>query len=220
MVPDPGSLKSYDRYAYSNNNPINYTDPSGHFAIPVIALAAIKIISTAFDLGWTAYDTLNYISTAIDPNNSSDVKKEAWANAALAVGMELIETDEGFSPVGLPIDDIIRHSDGFSEGFIRIVRNDQIGTPQPFKLRKGEDGLSVFEGVSPKEVLDFFPGKDVPNTTVIIPKDKLPLGTQILSKLNPNLPQRLSDAHRILVRPEGWSIDGFAKAIKRIVGWE
>jgi len=32
MVPDPGSLKSYDRYAYSNNNPINYNDFTGHSA--------------------------------------------------------------------------------------------------------------------------------------------------------------------------------------------
>jgi len=40
IVPDPGNLKSWDRYAYVNNNPINATDPSGHFAwIPALAAA-------------------------------------------------------------------------------------------------------------------------------------------------------------------------------------
>jgi RHS repeat-associated protein len=30
IVPEPGSAKSYDRYSYVNNNPVRYTDPSGH----------------------------------------------------------------------------------------------------------------------------------------------------------------------------------------------
>ena len=30
IVPQPGDIKSYDRYAYVYNNPICYTDPSGH----------------------------------------------------------------------------------------------------------------------------------------------------------------------------------------------
>ena len=31
IVPQPGSIKGYDRYAYVNNNPLKYTDPSGHY---------------------------------------------------------------------------------------------------------------------------------------------------------------------------------------------
>jgi RHS repeat-associated protein len=30
IVPEPNSIKGYDRYAYVNGNPVNYTDPSGH----------------------------------------------------------------------------------------------------------------------------------------------------------------------------------------------
>jgi RHS repeat-associated protein len=30
IIPGPGDSKSYDRYSYVNNNPVRYTDPSGH----------------------------------------------------------------------------------------------------------------------------------------------------------------------------------------------
>ena len=32
IVPDPSNPQDYDRYAYVRNNPVNYSDPSGHFA--------------------------------------------------------------------------------------------------------------------------------------------------------------------------------------------
>ncbi|MCE7980175.1 MAG: hypothetical protein DYG89_03215 [Caldilinea sp. CFX5] len=33
IVPNPGDVQSFDRYAYVNNNPLKYSDPSGHYAI-------------------------------------------------------------------------------------------------------------------------------------------------------------------------------------------
>jgi hypothetical protein len=35
FVPEPGSSQGYNRYTYANNNPIKYSDPSGHNSIPV-----------------------------------------------------------------------------------------------------------------------------------------------------------------------------------------
>jgi RHS repeat-associated protein len=32
IVPEPGNPQSYNRYSYSYNNPVNYTDPTGHMA--------------------------------------------------------------------------------------------------------------------------------------------------------------------------------------------
>lgn len=116
------------------------------------------------------------------------------------------------------VKDAITHADD-AEGLIRAIPIDQVGTSQPFKTFKNEDGLSVFERVSPKQVLDELPGNRVPNTTVTIPKNKLPAGTTVITSPAPGLSKSLSDAHRIIVRPEGMSVDRFAKKIKEIVGW-
>jgi RHS repeat-associated protein len=32
IIPDPNNPQSFDRYAYANNNPVRYSDPSGHFS--------------------------------------------------------------------------------------------------------------------------------------------------------------------------------------------
>ena len=33
IIPDPGNPIGWDRYSYVRNNPVNYTDPSGHFCV-------------------------------------------------------------------------------------------------------------------------------------------------------------------------------------------
>ena len=39
IVPDPANPQSYNRYSYVNNNPVNYTDPSGHDPAPLCQVA-------------------------------------------------------------------------------------------------------------------------------------------------------------------------------------
>ena len=34
IIPNPGNAAMYDRYSYVNNNPLRYTDPSGHYLTP------------------------------------------------------------------------------------------------------------------------------------------------------------------------------------------
>jgi hypothetical protein len=40
----PGGVQGLDRYAYANNNPLYYTDPSGHFAIVPFAITMAVIV--------------------------------------------------------------------------------------------------------------------------------------------------------------------------------
>ncbi len=44
MVPEPGNPQSLNRYAYTYNNPLKYTDPTGHCAEPVSFLICMTII--------------------------------------------------------------------------------------------------------------------------------------------------------------------------------
>ncbi|WP_028315502.1 RHS repeat domain-containing protein [Desulfatibacillum aliphaticivorans] len=41
FVPDPLDPQSYNRFAYCRNNPLSYTDPSGHFIVEMIVGAVI-----------------------------------------------------------------------------------------------------------------------------------------------------------------------------------
>jgi hypothetical protein len=40
IVPEPGNPQDLNRYSYTRNNPVRYTDPSGHFIFAPILLAA------------------------------------------------------------------------------------------------------------------------------------------------------------------------------------
>jgi hypothetical protein len=147
-VPGAGNPQNFNRYSYANNNPLNYTDPSGHFAIPVV-IAVVVVALKVIDYGWTAIDTVNYLSVAFNSTNASAVRKEALGNAAVAVAMEFIEPDE-LSPVAVPLDDIVRHGDDIGEFIYKKGSNsfDNV-TPRPGiddkSLEKG--GLSFWDSI-------------------------------------------------------------------------
>lgn len=48
IVPDPGGSQAYNRYAYCANNPLIYTDPSGHFLFHLLAAETIRKSSEKF----------------------------------------------------------------------------------------------------------------------------------------------------------------------------
>ena len=70
IIADPYNPMAWNRYAYANYNPINYTDPTGHFAW--IAVGAI--IGAAISYGIQVYD--NY------ENGMSG--SEAWTDVSIA----------------------------------------------------------------------------------------------------------------------------------------
>jgi len=66
-VPEPGNPQSLNRYAYANNNPLKYRDPSGH--IPIDWL---------LDVGGIAFDIYQLIR---------EPSQENWQSLAVDVGL-------------------------------------------------------------------------------------------------------------------------------------
>ena len=67
MIPDLNNPQSYNRYSYVQNNPLRYTDPSGHlaFLVPVyLGLSALTVYG-ADHLYWNARIAANNTSTAM-----------------------------------------------------------------------------------------------------------------------------------------------------------
>ena len=95
LVPSPGDPQSLNRYAYVRNNPLKYTDPSGH------ALWAGEDIAQEFDLytanpmgrGWNAHDTEVVAWTAgtlfVGAGAEALVATGAAADAASAVSWKV-----------------------------------------------------------------------------------------------------------------------------------
>lgn len=68
IVPDWYDPQSLDRYAYCLNNPIKYTDPSGHFAIsgPSLALYLLLTKIGALSVSWGGVQAATHIALATD----------------------------------------------------------------------------------------------------------------------------------------------------------
>ena len=109
LVPDAGLVVDYNRFAYVRNNPLKYSDSSGHCIDGLTTIVCIAVILKVVDYGWSAYDAYNSGRTLADPNAPRSEKLMAGLNIALIVLFESIEPDE-FLPVGLPADDIARHA--------------------------------------------------------------------------------------------------------------
>jgi len=74
-VPEPGNPQALNRYAYVNNNPLKYTDPSGHW------------LETAWDIlniGWDLYEVYR------DPRNAWN-----WVALAADVGAAILPVVPG-----------------------------------------------------------------------------------------------------------------------------
>jgi RHS repeat-associated protein len=241
IVPAPGDPQSLNRYSYCLGNPVKYTDPTGHIVEPPRRINITLDISgwnpqvvQALEVTQEAANTvaelppilagpyaaaksyLKYVKVDSEAGTLTLGNRDPVSASELALEIAGLSAVIGTPTSGLGdlVDDLANN------GYIRAVPEDWVGQSRAFKTYPGEDGLSVFEGVSPEDVLAELPGNRVPNTTVAIPRDGLPAGTQVVPTDAPGLSQRLSEAHRILVRPEGWSVDRFAKAIKVLVGWE
>jgi RHS repeat-associated protein len=88
IIPQNQGVQAWDRYAYTNNNPVRYTDPTGHFPIiPIIALAGIFFI-----LNGTSDSVQTNISPAeLESRKDSVELGTALVVTALAIASPIVE---------------------------------------------------------------------------------------------------------------------------------
>jgi RHS repeat-associated protein len=109
MIPDLYNPQALNRYAYCLNNPVRYSDPSGHEPVSatLVALVILKVTTAAIDYGWTAHDIKNDMDVINDPNSAAVDRQVAAADMTLALVFEAAEPDE-LLLINLPLDDLAR----------------------------------------------------------------------------------------------------------------
>ena len=58
IVPRAGDPQAYDRYSYTNNNPVRFSDPTGHCPLCVTAIIGGAIGAIVGAIGYTAYTSI------------------------------------------------------------------------------------------------------------------------------------------------------------------
>ncbi len=90
MVPSPGNPQDFNRYTYTRNNPVLYTDPSGHFINLAFALAGAvsgAVIGAVASAGPQMIQNIQNGEPLMTNIDTAEVAKDAAIGAAVgAVG--------------------------------------------------------------------------------------------------------------------------------------
>lgn len=107
VIPEPGNMQAYNRYGYVLNNPLYYTDPSGHFFFAIAAL----IMTTAAESMIAAFAiaaVTTYIITQGDLKAS--LIAGASAGASFGIGDCLKNISQGLTTVELMERSVVLHA--------------------------------------------------------------------------------------------------------------
>ena len=117
VVPEPGNPIDWDRYAYANNNPIRYNDPSGHCVgplLPVCVAVGTFIVDNAAAI--TAIATIGAVTSFITADtprpeliNDPEAAQREFTNDLfvsglwLTSGLATLEFGNTMSELGTPL---------------------------------------------------------------------------------------------------------------------
>ena len=108
-MPDPADPQSLNRYAYVNNNPVRYSDPSGHWA------------ETLLDVGFIIYDIHDIRSHGLNwKNGAALVADVGCALLPIATGGGLLVRAATHADDAGKVAKIVEHADEAEEA-IRIA---------------------------------------------------------------------------------------------------
>jgi RHS repeat-associated protein len=89
LIPDSRNAKAFDRYGYANNNPLRYTDPTGHCAIlcvfVIFAVAAMTV-------PWLSGDTPERTTPVSQEQFNTELKQRADLSVAIVSAGMLAST--------------------------------------------------------------------------------------------------------------------------------
>jgi RHS repeat-associated protein len=73
IVPDPTSSQLYNRYAYAINNPVRYTDPTGHCGPLTPVCVGLAVLGAAYVIGRTGFEVAASIPDSTAYRSTRDV---------------------------------------------------------------------------------------------------------------------------------------------------
>jgi hypothetical protein len=102
LIPDPYNPQTLNRYAYTENNPLKYTDPSGHIAYAVDSFVALSIITLGAIAGLSVIDDPLYAPSPEPVIAPPPVLPSPWQSPDSCPGV----TDGDGPVIGMPGDGI------------------------------------------------------------------------------------------------------------------